>query len=242
MPKLILALDLETNDHNKPKLKNDGSFHIGNLDTKILEIGFIMYEQTITKEGEVNLKEVLTYRCNVYNKSTDVWLAAPEVVLNLHAASGFKENYDQFVKDCEYNSVAKETYSEKTVDEYMATLIKTTLIENYPETFNEQTYRSGNLNALTVVGKNPQFDMGFMNTRFPLTAMFLDYRVFDVSLMRNALRMIGNDKLKGITSIPSTHHALDDCKSAIDHYKETLEVFIKFFPDTVEYFQEYKHN
>jgi len=242
MPKLLLALDLEANDHNKPQFKDDGTLHIGTLKTMILEVGFILYEQTITSEGTVELKEILTHRCNVYNKSTEVWSSAPQIVLDLHTKSGFKENYDQFVKDCEYNSVAKETYSEKTVDAYMAALIKSTLLEHYPTSYDEATYRTGNLNALTVVGKNPQFDIGFMNARFPLTAMFLDYRVFDVSLMRNALKTIGNDKLKGITDVVSTHHALDDCKSAIDHYKETLEVFIKFFPDTVEYFQEYKHN
>jgi hypothetical protein len=241
MPKLLIALDLETNHHNKPRMTNGTDISIGVLDTKILEVGFIIYEQTIVN-GEVVLKEVLTHQSYVYNESETVWGLAPKVVLDLHTKSGFKEAYDQFVKDCEYNSVAKETYSEKSVDMYMSALIKTTLLEHYPTSYNEDMYLAGDLNALTLVGKNPQFDIGFVNTRFPRTAMYLDYRVFDVSLIRNALKTIGNGKLKGVSKRPSTHHAIEDCKSAMDGYKETLEVFLEKFPDTVEYFQDYKQN
>ena len=238
MKKLVIALDLETNNHNKPRINKEGEVEVGILKTALLEIGFIVYEQEI-EDGVVTLNEVLRHRSYIYNPAPAVWLEAPPVVLELHNNSGFKPLYDQFVKDCEYNSVAKNTYSEKAVDEYAAALIKDLLVNTYPKLYDQTLYNAGAMNTLTVVGKNPQFDVGFINARLPRLAMFLNYQLFDVSMMRNCLRDLGNNKLRAITTSKSTHHAIDDCIAAADDYKATLEVFLMKFPDTVEYFQQY---
>lgn len=241
MKKLVISLDMETNNHNKPRLDIDGNVEIGVLKTALLEIGFIVYEQEI-QDGKVTLTEVLRHQSYIYNPAPAVWLEAPPVVLELHTKSGFKPLYDQFVKDCEYNSVAKNTYSEQAVDEYAAAILEDLLRTKYPKLFDRALYETGNLHSLTVVGKNVQFDIGFMNARLPRTAMFFNYQVIDVSMMRNMLRSLGNDKLKGISETKSTHFAIDDCESATADYKATLEVFLEKFPDTVEYFQQYKQN
>lgn len=239
--KLLMSLDLETNHHNKPRFNEDGELVLGLVDTKILEIGFIIYELT-TINDKIEMKEVYRHQSFIYHPLEQVWPVTPDVVLELHTKSGFKENYDQFVKDCEYNSVVKGTFTTEHVDEYISCKVKDFLIENYPAAYDDVTYRQGNLNAFMVIGKNPQFDLSLINTQMPLTAMFLGYSPFDVNIIKNIFRNLGHYKFKAVTDKPSTHKAIEDCESASDHFQTILEVFSDKFPDNVEYFKQYLIN
>lgn len=236
MKKLIAALDFETNDHNKPRYK-EGTLVLGHRDTKVLEIAIIIYELEV-KDGKVQFTEVFKDQSMIYHPNTDVWKDAPKIVLDLHDKSGFRVKYDNFVGECDANPILGKATRYNELDAYIALQLQDLLKKNYPEQFNKTLYESGNLNALTIVGKNPQFDMSFLNERFPRTAMYADYRVLDVSMIKNVLRLAGHKQVKRVSKVHSTHHAVDDCLAARRDLEILLELFIQVIPDTVEYLED----
>lgn len=203
----LLSLDLETGDFAGPKVKGDGSIYQGHEEAPILQIAGILTDRS----G----KELVRFD---HMLDSDLMDGLNPDTKAFHVKTGFWDRWEKAER--------------VTLDDAV-----TAILSDLEDAIGQiSSYHYHARNHIVLLGKSIWFDRAFLMAQSPVFTTYLSHQMIDVSVVKPILKEV-NPNVKGLSSLRSTHMALDDCESAIAEYK-ALKGIVKLLPNEEDYADE----
>ena len=90
-------------------------------------------------------------------------------------------------------------------------------------------YSYDNEYEIILAGKSIWFDRAFLTEHMPILAAIISHQMIDVSSLKILLKMF-RPNIKALSSVQSTHRALDDCEAALADLNALVSL-VNLIPD-----------
>lgn len=202
-----ISVDLETGDFCTPYLDEQGNWQQGSHTAPILQYAHIVTDKYYNELGRFQVFINDESRMGGFKESTR----------NFHKKTGFLTKWE------EADKVSLQE-AERMIIDSLKEIIGDDLAH----------YRGAkSTTQLNILGKSASFDVRFLEAQAPNLSRYFSHQLNDVSVIKPVL--VDRKKVvRGLSSVVSTHDALDDCVSAIEEAK-VLAHLVDTIPDTDAY-------